>query len=94
MEFKLVAQTTVTVQVTKKMTKQEEAYTYEAPNGAKVAFHSHPTRAFQFVILEETNELGQKYMNKLINAWMRAIISAEGGDRNAAIAAAVATLKV
>lgn len=94
MEFKLVAETKVTVQITKKTTKQEEAYTYEASNGAKVAFHAHPTRAFQIVILEDTNELGKKYMNKLINAWVKAGINAEGEDRKAAFAAAIKTLKV
>jgi hypothetical protein len=69
--FTLLKTENLTVKAGKKM-KTEEAYFYQGSNGAKVAFHAHPTRAWNWVLVPEgSNELGQVMANAVIDEFCR-----------------------
>ena len=68
--YNLKAKETQTVKAGRS-TKDETVYTYESVAGGLVKFHSHPTRSFNWVILE-ANDAGQKQMKNLINAFVDA----------------------
>lgn len=51
--------------------KIEETYIYEADNGAKLSFRSHPTKAWNFIIVQEhSNDAGIALRNKVIDAYV------------------------
>ena len=81
MIFKLTANTKLELQVTKKKTKTEQVYSYESETGAKLQFHSHPTRAFVWVfVVAGCNDAGLAVRNKFLNAWITLYMDAINAD--------------
>ena len=75
--YKLTAKSKIEVSVkfrNKVVCKTEDVYTYESDDGAKVTFHSHPTKSFNYVIVpESTNDAGRKVANNVIDLWIDAL---------------------
>jgi hypothetical protein len=81
LEFTLTAKGTTTVMAGRK-TKEEETYTYFcAERGIKLAFHAHPTRAFNWVLIpQETDPMGASMASLVINAFVKAAM--DRGDKS------------
>lgn len=73
--FKLASTIKTEVQVKfrgRSVPKIEETYIYEADNGAKISFRSHPTKAWNFIIVQEhSNDAGIALRNKVVDAYVK-----------------------
>ena len=91
--FKLTAKSKIEIATTyrkKPFVKTEDVYTYESDDGAKVTFHSHPTKAWNYVLVaESTNDAGRKVASDVIDRWSVALSNAvsSGNNVDAAISA-------
>lgn len=85
MKFTLEHSYVETIQITKKKTKDETVYVYAGPNGQRLKFRSHPTRAFNWVIFpadgtdKSSNAAGLAIRNKIIDGFIKAIMAGEDG---------------
>lgn len=61
--------------------KTEEAFTYECKEtGAVVSFCAHPTRAWNWIVLDDTNNIGQVMFSTVVEAFVKAGI--ERGEKS------------
>lgn len=59
--------------------KLETVYTYKCEeNGAVVQFHAHPTRAWNWVVCEGTNQIGTIVVGEVIEKFCEVL--SKGGD--------------
>lgn len=66
--------------------KTEDKYVYKnETTGAQIGFHMHPTKAWNFVIVQaDTNPEGSALANKMVNAFCTALdAEVNGGDKEA-----------
>ena len=74
MKFVLKSVSKKDIVLTKKKTKTEEVYAYESEI-AKIAFHAHPTRAWNWCIIhEQSNDAGIALVNKVIDAFIKGYV--------------------
>lgn len=73
--FRLVKKDSREIPIGRNKTKSEDVYTYQCNElGATICFHSHPTRAFHYVLLPESNELGAKVFYDFVEAFVSTAI--------------------